>query len=165
MNLHSSSIDMLAACFLPNHGSQGASNAVMNSSTYFQKDGRGVDTYCFELNGIQTPSFNATADDCLPLTLNALDLSQDLLGSFDPCIDTLDHYKEYYWAPLVRLNHAGCSEDERFISGVNSLGNSANIVFRSTANATGGNPGQLLVVAFCTSVMRVSAGRTIEVIQ
>jgi hypothetical protein len=165
MTVHSSSIDMLAACPLPYHGVLSQLNATTHNSGYFTKDSSSFDTYQFEVNGVASPTFNASVDDCFSLTLNALAVSNDQLGGIDPDITSQAVYKANYWAPFIRLNHP-TPDDERFVSGINSLGNSASIVFRTTAlSGAAAYTGQLLVVAFCTSVLRVGAGRTVEIIQ
>jgi hypothetical protein len=162
-SINTGSLDMLSACFLPNHGVQGTLNSNIASSEYFRKDGYNVDSWQWEVNGVSIPQFQADKADTLPLALNALNLSQDTLGGFDSLITSDTTYRSNFFAPVTRLNH-NCSEDERMVSGISTLGNSANVVFKSTAASSTTFSGQLLLVAWTTSILRVSAGRSISIV-
>jgi hypothetical protein len=164
-SINTQSLDMLAACFLPNHGTQSEINAATATSAYFNKTATNLDTWQMEVGGVSIPQFAASGSDTLPLALNALCLSQDTLGGFDSLITTDAVYKANFFAPIVRLNHP-TEESERFISGINTLGSSTNVLFKSTATsgAAALTNCQLLICAFCTSSLRVSAGRSIQVV-
>jgi hypothetical protein len=162
-SINTGSLDMLGACFLSAHGVSGGVNSNIATSEYFRKDGYNVNDYQWEVNGVQMPQFTASKYDALPLTLNALNLSQDTLGSFDSQITSDTTYRSNYFCPFTRLNH-NCSDDERVLSGISTLGSSANVVFKTNAVASTNFTGQLLIMAFSTSVLRVSAGRTVQII-
>jgi hypothetical protein len=162
-SINTQSLDMLSACFLPYHGTLSSNNSNTYQSSYFDKNGSGVDTWQFEIGGVSIPQFAATGSDTLPLALNALCLSQDTLGGFDSNIVSDTAYKTYFFAPIIRTNHP-CEDSERFISGINTLGSSTNVVFKSTGTSGSTYTGSLLITAFCTSSLRVSAGRSIQVV-
>lgn len=160
-SINTQSLDMLGACFLPNHGTQSQIGAVSKESLYFQKKGDNLTAWQFEVNGVSMPQFQAGVDDAFPLALNALCLSQDLLGGVDSDIASAAAYKTDFFAPIIRLNHPS-SDQERAISGLNTIGNSASIVYKTTSSTN--TASQLLIVAFCTSLLLCSAGRTISIV-
>lgn len=162
-SVNTQSLDMLAACFLPYHGQSKGLNSNTWTSDYFTKNGMGVDSWQFEVGGVSIPQFSASGSDTLPIALNSLCLSQDTMGSFDSLIDSDTAYRSNFFAPIVRTNHPTDST-ERFISGINTLGANTNVVFKTTGSGTATYSGSLLVCAFCTSSLRVSAGRSIQVI-
>jgi hypothetical protein len=161
-SINTQSLDMIGACFLPNHDVPSVVDATIKSSAYFLKYGADISSWAFEINGIQIPAFQASADDAFPLTLNALNLSQDTLGGIDGDIDTVANYKAKFFCPMIRLNHP-TEVGERYISGMNTLGSSCNVVYKTSGTGAGG-ASQLLVVCFCTSTLRCGQGRAITVV-
>jgi hypothetical protein len=162
-SLNTQSLDMLSAYFVPSAGNNQTIGATTNQSGLYQRCATALTNYNFEINGVQYPQFSASVHDAYPLTMNALCMSQDTLGGCDALIGGTGGSGNYilnYWAPMCRLNHP-TADDERAISGLNTQGNSANIVFKSSG---AGAASTLYVNAFSTSVLEVAAGRSINII-
>jgi hypothetical protein len=159
-SVNSQSVDMIMGAFFPNYDTKSLVNTSTKTSDVYTKYGTNITAWNYELNGIQMPSFSADADDAFPLSLNALGLSQDVLGGIDEDCSTVALYKSSYFCPVVRLCH-NTDPDERYITGFNTKNQSCNIVYKTTGGA---QAAQLLVAVFCTSTMQISSGRTISII-
>ena len=74
-----------------------------------------------------------------------------------------DHinYGANYFAFAVSLEH-DCDSDERFLSGIDTRGSSANCYLKGTGGA---NPQQAHVFAECTSSLKIMANKVLEIVQ
>ena len=73
-----------------------------------------------------------------------------------------EHYRDNYFVFAVSLEHHTDS-DERFLSGIDTRGASANCYFKSDDN--GGAASQILVFAECTSSLKIMANKVLEIVQ
>ena len=71
-------------------------------------------------------------------------------------------YLQNFFAFAVSLEHHTDS-DERFLSGIDTRGASANCQFKSDDN--GANASQIIVFAECTSSLKIMANKVLEIVQ
>lgn len=149
------------------------------TSRYFLRSSAGIASYQFNINNTPVPNFRVNPNLAFQLLLNSYNLSQDTLGGVNKNISSLTAWRQKYWVASCSLDHA-VSSDERYISGINTLGNNAQCTFDySGANLTGhmnthtgslgataatinDNP-TALVFAQTTAILSVGAGRQISV--
>ena len=107
-----------------------------------------------QLNGAYYPQFSATLGDLYGITKNSL------MGNRESKTMTLDQYANNYCVQCFRLNMPD-SEYSRLISGLDTRAVNLQGIIK-TENATADNT----VDIFCetTEVIRVGAGRSIEII-
>lgn len=159
------SLDMLWATFRPSDynsvGVLGPQNT--KTSNYYKFLGSvaagsdEVQTYSFMVNNVQHPVEQADLDDAFALTMNATNMSQDVLGGIDADISTPAIYEQEGFVVAQKFNH----DDEGFVSGLNMLGTNSQMEFRT--RGVGSSANVSLVVAETTSVIRVGANRSIDV--
>lgn len=143
----------------------------IGSSLYFLRSACGLSGYQFNINNQPVPNYRPNRDMAFQLLMNSYNLSQDTLGGVNGNISSLDSWRTRYWVASCALDHAVAS-DERFVSGLNTLGNVAqgyweysgvtvnagNNFGAASANATA------LIFAQTTSILQVGAGRQISVV-
>ena len=102
----------------------------------------------------------ARADQLFQHTKLAVGDQSNMLSGSVPV--SAKSYLENYFAFAVSLEHHTDS-DERFMSGIDTRGASANCYFKSDDNA--GAASQILVFAECTSSLKIMANKVLEIIQ
>lgn len=157
------SLDMLIAAF-PKGRVFGSNVAATDNTEYFTYDASGLADYQFLINNVAIPQYRPKRDDAYALTLNAFNLTQDTLGGIDSKITSADVWNSNFWVASARLDHP-CDPDERFISGISTLGTNAQIEFNSTQDSVGTQSvPYTLLFAKTTAVLRVGAGKALEIV-
>lgn len=157
--ISSQSVDLLLATFPSNYNVLSAVNPVSGRGAQFDTVGTGCTSFKFTVNNTQYPMFTSDVDDSFPLLLNSLNATQDVTNGISPLI-TKSAWKSAFCVFAQSLE-LGTSADERIISGKNTLGTNSQISFESLGNTT---VNYCLVMAKCSSVLRVSSGRNIELV-
>ncbi|KXZ46495.1 hypothetical protein GPECTOR_43g932 [Gonium pectorale] len=130
-----------------------------------------LSNYQFSVNGVPFPNFRPDTNQAYALLQNAYGLSQDTLGGGYKNLDSLTKWNNGFWVACVSFEHG--SDD--YVSGIDTRGNTSQGFFESQGTisqganvGTGGtNPGtSVTAVVFCeiTSVLRVGAGRQLELV-
>lgn len=130
-----------------------------------------LSNYQFSVNGVPVPNFRPDTNQAYALMLNSYGLSQDTLGGGHKNLDSLTKWNNAFWVACASFEHG--SDD--YISGIDTRGNVAQGFWETQGTisqganvGTGGsNPGtSLTAVVFCeiTSVLRVGAGRQLEIV-
>jgi hypothetical protein len=146
------------------------STSGIGSSYYFLRSCCGLAGWQFNINNSYVPNFRPNKDLTYTLLMNSYGVSQDTLGGCNKNINTLTNWETRYWVASVSLDHP-CASDERYISGLNTIGNTAQGFFEyfgTTFNATFG-PTTVstctgLVFAQTTSVLQIGAGRQLNIV-
>lgn len=161
-SLSTQSLDFLLATFPRNRTIQ--SNVTdLHNTGYFQYDGECVNDWQFQVNNVAVPQFRAGRDEAYALTLNALGLSQSVDGGIDDLITSASVWNKNFWVASTRLD-CPTDPDERYVSGLNSLGTNCQISFDTTAGYGMSNISNCLMFAKTTSTLRVGAGKNIELV-
>lgn len=128
-------------------------------------------SYQFNMNGVPYPNYRPDANQAYALMLNAYCLAQDTLGGGYRQLDTLAKWNNAYWVACQEFDHG----TDDFISGIDTRGNVAQCFFETQGTvAVGGNVGtggvnpgtQLTALVFVqtTSILRIGAGRAMELV-
>jgi hypothetical protein len=147
------------------------STSGIGSSQYFLRSACGITGYQFNINNQYCPNFRPNRDIAFTLLMNSYGLSQDTVGGPNKNLGSLALWRDRYWVAATSLDHA-VSADERFISGLNTLGNVAQGFFEYssavvTSNFAGASLSQnptALIFAQTSAVLQVGAGRQIQII-
>lgn len=143
--------------------------------TNYQDITYAMTNYQWNINGTMYPNYKPTPEQAYALLMNAYNLSQDTLGGGYKGLDTLAKWGSDFWVCCQNFEHLSESGD-RWLSGLDTRGNIASGFWETqgsitvpAATGTGGtNPASnliALIFAHCTSTLRVSYGRQIEVVQ
>lgn len=161
-SLSTQSLNMVWATFV--NGSAGTPNTQNGdaaTSTFFRRQGAGINGYQFNINNVPYPNYRPTPLQAWQLMQNAYGMSQDTLGGCHRLIDTQAKWTGSFWVACQSFCH-NTADDERYVSGIDTRGNVAQCYFEydglSATNYTG------MVFAQTTSLLRVGAGRQIEVV-
>lgn len=130
-----------------------------------------ITNYQWSVNGTYFPNFKPSPEQAYALLQTALNMSQDTLGGGYKGLDTLAKWNSSFWLCSQEFEHG--SDD--YISGLDTRGNVAQAFLETGGSITvganvgtgGTNPGTsltCLVFAQCTSLLRVGAGRQLEVV-
>lgn len=169
-SLSTQSLNMVWATFV--NGSAGTPLTIdtnINNSSYFRRSGSGSGTwgggldYQFNINNVYYPNYRATNSQAFQLLQNAYGLSQDTLGGCYKGIDSLTKWNQRFWVACQSFCH-NTADDERYISGIDTRGNVAQCFFEYNGFADSATVPTCLVFAQTTSLLRVGAGRQIEVV-
>lgn len=149
----------------------------IGSSRYFLRSACGITGFQFNVNNQYVPNYRPNRDLAYTLLMNSYGLSQDSLGGVNrnlgagsASVSPLTNWRDRYWVASVALDHQTAS-DERFISGLNTLGNVAQgffeygsaVVSNNFAGSLSVNP-TCLIFAQTSAVLQVGAGRQLNVI-
>lgn len=170
-SLSTQSLNHLWATFAFGGAGTQVANTNAGTSQYFLRSACGISGYQFNINNTYVPNFRVTRDLAFQLLMNSYNLSQDTLGGVHPNVNTLAKWRDAFWVASCALDHP-VGSDERFVSGVNTLGsvaqgyweydlatvNSNNFDTNVSANAIA------LVFAQTTAVLQVGAGRQISIV-
>lgn len=169
-SLSTQSLNMVWATFV--NGSAGTPQALdanINNSSFFRRSGAGAGTngdgmrWQFNINNVYYPNYQLTNTQAYQQMLNAYGLSQDTLGGGYKGCDTLAKWNGRYWVAVDSFCH-NTADDERFVSGIDTRGNVAQAFFEYSGFSDSATCTTGLVFAQTTSLLRVGAGRQIEVV-
>ena len=129
---------------------------------YFNFSNRGGTDFQFTVNNTTYPSYSSVdARDWQKQLRGAIGDQGNMLSG---CVPTsLKQYTDNYFAFAVSLEHHS-GADERFVSGIDTRGASANCMFKSVDGGASGNH-QIVVFAELTSILEIKANKVITVIQ
>ena len=129
---------------------------------YFNFSNRGGTDFQFTVNNTTYPSYSSVdARDWQKQLRGAIGDQGNMLSG---CVPTsLAQYTDNYFAFAVSLEHHS-GADERFVSGIDTRGASANCMFKSVDGGASGNH-QIVVFAELTSILEIKANKVITVIQ
>jgi hypothetical protein len=164
----------------PSVANSSGSTTGAGTSLFFLRSSAGITGYQFNINNQYVPNYRPNANLAFQLLMNSYNLSQDTLGGINKNITSLDFWRRKYWVASCALDHA-VGSDERFVSGLNTLGNVAQGFFEYTGasltsafrthTGAGGATGAdttanalALIFAQTTAILQVGAGRQISVI-
>lgn len=159
------SLDWVVATLQPNTAktSPSAWDSVTATSEYFTRTGTNIVDSVFNFNNVQYPNYIPRNDDgsILCETLQNLNVLSDLLGGGDTGLDSYSDWESDYWCHVHRFNHLNdAGDDNRLISGLNTLGANAQGYWTTTGTATDVWP-----IVFCktSATLAIGAGRMLEV--
>ena len=142
-------------------------DAQANTSQAFKRNGVDVYESVFTFNGIQYPNYvpQVGTGEVLVNTLQNLNVIQDLVGGCDPALNDFTRWRTSFYAHVHRFNHLPSGDDDnRLISGINSMGQNAQGEYRTTAIAVpSGNQYYPQVFVKTTATLEIGAGRTLQV--
>jgi hypothetical protein len=154
------SLDMLVGTYQQSTLADNGLVSNLDASSFFSTGSTNIEKSSFTINNIPYPSFDQKPHDAFESTLQALNISQDVLGGTDVGLNSLDDFKQDYFLHAIRLNHPVAS-DERVKCGMNLRGTNANITFNTV-----GNEDNVVhhLWAGHTSVLRVKPYKQLEVV-
>jgi hypothetical protein len=162
-SLSTQSLNMVWATFVPTGTT--AQLQVLNTdsatSTYFKRDGKGVIGWQQNINNVYYPNYRPDNIQAYQLMMNAYGLSQDTLGGCHRLLDTQPKWLDDFWTAVVNFAHPCDNDTERIVSGLDTRGNVAQCFFEYAGLTTAGTG---LIFAQTSSLLRVGAGRQIEVV-
>lgn len=140
-----------------------------NTSTAFKRNGVDINESVFTFNGVQYPNYvpQVGTGEVLVNTLQNLNVIQDLIGGCDPALNDFTRWRTSFFAHVHRFNHLpGSDDDNRLISGINSMGQNAQGEWRTTAITTpSGNQYYPQVWVKTTACLDIGPNRTLQVRQ
>lgn len=158
--LGTESLDVLVGTYqTTNRGTQN-DNAVLLAPEFFKTGSANLVSSGFTINNVPYPPFAQRPHDAFESTLQAFNLSQDVLGGTDEGLNSLTRFKETYFLHAIRLNHPTAT-DERVKSSMNLRGTNATITF--TTEGVEADITHRLWAGY-TSVLRVAPYKQLEVI-
>lgn len=161
-SLSSQSLNRVWATFL-NQSANSALDAAIANSNYFTRNASGLQSCQFSLNGTYAPDFRATPAECFMLTQSSYNQLQDVLGGTNPRMSSLSVFRDSMFAVSMKF----CHDDPDFqFSGIDTRGNSSIGSFDSQAVAGAAGTANLTCLVFVetSSMLRVGAGRQIELV-
>lgn len=170
-SLSTQSLNHLWATFAYGGTATQVVNTNNGSSQYFLRSACGISGYQFNINNQPVPNYRVNRDLAFQLLMNSYNLSQDTLGGVHNNINTLAKWRDCFWVASCALDHATAS-DERFVSGLNTLGNVSQgyweydgaSVGTDNFDATVDANAIALIFAQTTAVLQVGAGRQISIV-
>jgi hypothetical protein len=138
-------------------------DATTGTSQYFTRTGTDIVDSFFNFNNVQYPNYVPRNDDgsILCETLQNLNVLSDLLGGGDAGLISYTVFESDFWCHVHRFNHLNdAGDDNRLISGLNTLGANAQGYWTTSGTATNVWP-----VVFCktSATLAIGAGRMLEV--
>jgi hypothetical protein len=158
--LSTESLDILVGTYQQSNLADNVNVANLNASSFFSTGASNITGSRFTINNVPYPSFEQKPHDAFESTLQAFNLSQDVLGGTDSNLNSLDNFKKNYFLHAIRLSHPTTS-DERVKSGMSLRGTNASITFET--DGTEDNVVQH-VWAGHTCVLKVKPYKQLEVV-
>jgi hypothetical protein len=167
------SLDWVIGTLLPNvaRTTPTVFDAVTNTSTFFNRSGDGIADSVFYFNNVPYPNYVPRNDDGSVLceTLQNLNVLSDLVGGGDSGLTSFTNWQSKFWCHVHRFNHLpDAGDDNRLISGLNTLGANAQGTWQTTG-ASLASPGGAaaaswpLVYVKTTATLAIGQGRMLEV--
>jgi hypothetical protein len=141
---------------------------VANTSRFYRRDGSEVKESYFQFNNVQYPNYLCDNDEgtVLGSTLQNLNVLPDLVGGCDPAMNTLPRWRGSFYAHVHRFNHLPSGDDDnRLISGLNTMGTNAQGTYTTTGTVGSSNLYYPTVFAKTTSTLAIGPNRTFEIRQ
>lgn len=160
-SLSTQSLNMVWATFV--NGTSGTPNLLNGdaaTSTFFKRNGGGMNGWQFNINNVYYPNYRPTNTQAFQLMQNAYGLAQDTLGGTHRLISNATVWTDDFWVAVHSFCH-NTADDERFVSGIDTRGNVAQCFFEYDGLGAAGTG---MVFAQTSSLLRVGAGRQIEII-
>jgi hypothetical protein len=159
-SLSTKSLDMLIGTFLdPNYQTQ-TLDTVVNSSIYQKRNASGLATSQFQLNSVYSPTWPATPEHVFYTSLTHWgDVLRDGCTGITPYCNSLSNFLAGFFMHVERFD-LDKDPGSRVLSGIDTMGSSANLFWTSTGTGTG----FAWVYAKCTSQVLVGAYRNLEII-
>jgi hypothetical protein len=154
------SLDMLVGTYQTSNWASQTDNATLLAPELFKTGSANITESSFTINNVPYPSFKQEPHDAFESTLQAFNLSQDVLGGTDAGLSNLTGFKNNYLLHTIRLNHPTAS-DERVKSGMNLRGTNATITFNTSGSEA--NTVRHLWAGH-TSVLRVKPYKQLEIV-
>ena len=142
----------------------------------FQRNGYGVKTWVFNVNGTQIPQWQVSNSRAFWFASQAMGLAHDQMGTLTPFCKTLDRFSQGHWIAPNMLAPSSDPES-RLISGYSCRNTNAIFTFETVGDGTysalnpadgginyAGMARQPTVYAKCSSVLQIEAGRLVSVI-
>lgn len=114
-------------------------------------------TVQLQLNGSYIPTFKATVEEMYAISQSSKPYVHHMAGV--PMVMSLDQYRNNFYSWCIRLNLPG--DDSRTISGLDTRSVALNGYVNTTGFVSTTN---MMVFAECSSVLRIGAGRQMNVI-
>lgn len=137
-------------------------NTTTLTSESFTRSGANITDSVFFFNNIQYPNYVPRNDDgtVLTETLQNLNVLADLVGGGDSGLRTFANWQNNFWCHVHRFNHIpDAGDDNRLISGLNTLGANSQGVWQTTGTATNVWPS---VFVKTTATLAIGQGRMLE---
>jgi hypothetical protein len=141
---------------------------VSNTSLYFKRDGTEVKESFFQFNNVQYPNYlcDNTDGTVVAATLQNLGVLPDLVGGCDPAMSSLTRWRGSFYAHVHRFNHLPSGDDDnRLISGLNTMGTNAQGTYNTTAVSGASGTYYPVVFVKTTATLAIGPGRTFEIRQ
>jgi hypothetical protein len=138
-------------------------NTTTLTNGLFTRSGADIVDSVFYFNNIQYPNYVPRNDDgtILTETLQNLNVLSDLVGGGDSGLRTYANWQNHFWCHVHRFNHIpDAGDDNRLISGLNTLGANASGVWQTTGSANNVWPS---VFVKTTATLAIGQGRMLEV--
>lgn len=169
-SLGSQSIDWIGAIAPTNYNKRssvavdGGGNALSGRGAMFDSSLVGCANYSFVVNAVSYPQFKAKPDEVFTHTMNALQQTHDVTNGISPLITSATVFKTYY-ALFLQAFALAANDNERVISGINTLGECCQLSFETSGDGTTtGVPGYVILLAKTTSILRVGDNRSLEIV-
>lgn len=140
----------------------GALDTVTKNCNTFVRKATGMESAQFNINGNYYPDFRASVGQCFTLTQSSYNQLQDVLGGIHPNCDSFSSWRDKFFVLSCKF----CHNDDEFMSGIDTRGNSSIGAFESQSISGAAGSANLTAMVFieCSSMIRVGAGRQLELI-
>ena len=173
--LNSRCVNMLLSTNFLDNRTTGAITS-NGQSVYFKYTNGNASTYQWQVDAVNMPSQSVECDSSKPYSYQYVQqtfndhnnvLGFNLLGAVSvvgssPASDSIAAYINNNFVVALNLNVSG--SDNRLLSGYDSAGSNSQIFLNYTSSGSLTTNASQLMIALCTSVLRVSAGRILEVV-
>lgn len=157
-------VEAIIATFKTATPNSHAANATTLQSEYFTRSGNGITTSQFKVNSIPYPAIpclNALGDVFID-TAHSLGASQDAVGATDAGMNSLTNWTDHYWVHAHSFTYPDSEDSSHRLCGLSGRANQIQGSFETVG--TGANKQPILWLK-CKSVLRVGAGKFVEVVQ
>jgi len=139
-----------------------APNATTKLSAYFTRPGSDITKSVYRVNGINYPAnpCETALAEILVDTAHTLGVSQDVLGGTESAMDTHDKFNAHYFVHAHSFTYPD-SEDSHRLCGLSGRTNQLIGDWQIDGGATSVQP---LLWLKCKSILRIGAGRMVEVV-
>jgi hypothetical protein len=161
-------LEAIIATFKTATPNSSAYESVTKLSEYFTRGtkdtGAVISKSHFKVNGIPYPSIPCETDfgEVFADTAHSLGLSQDTLGATDPAISSLKNFNEKFFVHAHTFSYPDAEDSHRLCG----LSGRTNMLLGTwETEGTGSNQLQPIMWLKSKSILRVGAGRMVEVVQ
>ena len=153
------SLDSIVATLFPTTNTTQWQANIETAGTFI-RGAAGLTNSRFTISGISYPSWEQDRVDSFLDTLQALGVAQDTLGATDPGLNSLDRYRDLYYAHVHNWNFQDDKEN-RLSSGINTMGQALQGTWEVGGATTNVVPVMWLLY---TSMLKISAGKVVELV-